>query len=88
MKVDHHTKSNHINTRLLIAIWGLGLILIGGLSLIPGDQTDLAMLGLGILLLGLNLARYLNHIQVSYFSITHRRDLARCGSLAFAPSRK
>jgi hypothetical protein len=28
------------------------------------------MFGLGILLLGLNLARYFNHIPVSYFSIT------------------
>ena len=63
-------KPNHLNDRLETATWGLGLILVGGLSLIPGDQTDLAMLGLGMLLLGLNLVRAIRQIPVSYFSIT------------------
>lgn len=63
-------KLNHLNNRLETATWGLGLILIGGLSLIPGNQTDLALLGLGMLLLGLNLVRAIRQIPVSYFSIT------------------
>ena len=63
-------KLNHLNDRLETATWGLGLILVGGLSLIPGDQTDLAMLGLGMLLLGLNLVRAIRQIPVSYFSLT------------------
>ena len=63
-------KQNHLNARLETATWGLGFILVGGLGLIPGDQTDLAMLGLGMLLVGLNLVRAVRQIPVSYFSIT------------------
>jgi hypothetical protein len=48
----------------------VGFILVGVLSLVPGDQTDIALLGLGIILLLLNLARYISNITVSYFTIT------------------
>jgi hypothetical protein len=64
------SKIEHSNARMLTAAWGLGLIFIGSLSLIPGDQTNIAMLGLGLLLLGLNLIRFIRQISVSYFSIT------------------
>ena len=50
--------------------WGAVFITVGGFSLIPGDQTGIAMLGIGIIFLGLNLARYLSHIPVSPFTIT------------------
>lgn len=49
--------------------WGAFFILIGTLSLIPGDQTSLAILGAGALLLGLNLARSLSRLEVNGFSI-------------------
>ncbi len=49
--------------------WGAFFILIGVLSLIPGDQTSLAILGSGVIMLGLNLARSLSRIPVNGFSI-------------------
>ena len=58
-KVDH---------RLQMAAWGIIIILLGGLRLVPGDQTSLFVLGIGIILLGLNLLRYVNKIPMNGFS--------------------
>jgi hypothetical protein len=49
--------------------WGVLFILIGSLSLIPGDQTSLAILGGGVILLGLNLGRSLSKIPMNGFSL-------------------
>ena len=49
--------------------WGALLILIGSLSLVPGDQTSLAVLGSGAILLGLNVWRSLSGIAMNGFSI-------------------
>ncbi len=57
--------------RLLERIgWGLFLILIGGLLLVPQGQVPEGswLLGAGAILLGVNLARYLNGIAPSYFT--------------------
>ena len=61
-----HTKKvdNHLQT----AAWGIIIILFGGLSLIPGNQTKLFVLGIGIILLGYNLLRYVNKIPINGFS--------------------
>ena len=57
-----------IDDRLQTAAWGIIIILFGGLSLIPGDQTRLFVLGIGIILLGLNLLRSVNKIPINGFS--------------------
>jgi hypothetical protein len=64
---------NHIRTldaRIETVAWGAILILVGGLSVIPGNQGGVALLGIGIILLGLNLARNVSRIPVSPFSVT------------------
>ena len=59
-----------ISKRYETVAWGVGLIFFGILNLIPGEQVTIALLGLAVILLGLNLARYLNRVPMSYFSIT------------------
>lgn len=56
--------------RLQTAAWGIIIILFGGLGLVPGDQTNLFVLGIGVILLGLNLIRYINKIPINGFSTT------------------
>lgn len=61
--------AKNLDSRLETGAWGIIIILLGGLSLVPGDQTSLFVLGLGIILLGLNLLRYINRIPTNGFSI-------------------
>lgn len=68
MELDH---------RFEMTAWGCLLLLLGGLGLTPGDQTDIFLLGAGIILLGLNLARYWEKIPMNKFTIL-------LGSVAFA----
>lgn len=48
--------------------WGIGFIWVGIYSLIPGNQNSIGVLGIGIILLGLNLARLLSQIPINLFS--------------------
>ncbi len=57
-----------LDNRLQTAAWGIMIILFGGLSLVPGDQANLFVLGIGIILLGLNLLRYTSNIPINGFS--------------------
>ena len=50
--------------------WGLLFLLLGTLMIIPGDQNAIFVLGIGIVLLGLNLVRSIKKIPVSPFSTT------------------
>jgi hypothetical protein len=59
-----------LNKRYEAVAWGAMFLLLGILSLIPGDQNDVFVLGIGIILLGLNLARYLSKIPTNGFTIT------------------
>lgn len=61
-----------INRKLETIAWGVLLILLGVDFFVPGLLVPygIGMLGIGIILLGLNLARYLSHIPVNGFSIT------------------
>jgi hypothetical protein len=58
-----------LDNRLQTVTWGIIIILFGGLSLIPGDQANIFVLGIGIVLLGLNLLRFIKRIPVNTFSI-------------------
>ena len=59
-----------LNKRLESIGWGLFLIMIGGLSFVPDNQVPegLWSIGVGLILLGLNLARYLYGIRMSGFT--------------------
>lgn len=58
------------NKRLETMFWGLFLIMLGGWAFIPKESVPngLWSIGVGLLLLGLNAARYLNHIRMSGFT--------------------
>jgi hypothetical protein len=59
-----------LNKRLETTFWGLFLIMLGGWALIPDETIPKGAwsIGVGLLLLGLNLARYLNRIRMSGFT--------------------
>jgi len=60
-----------LNKRLESIGWGLFLIMIGGIWLVPDEQVPEGtwLIGAGLIMLGLNLARYLNGIRMSGFTI-------------------
>ncbi|HLF24784.1 MAG TPA: hypothetical protein VJG32_00490 [Anaerolineae bacterium] len=58
------------NRRYESIAWGALFIWIGAVWLIPGDAFGVGWLGIGVILLGLNLARRLRSIPTNWFSIT------------------
>jgi hypothetical protein len=72
-----------LNKRLETMGWGLFLIMAGGFALVPGDMIPKGLwsIGIGVIMLGLNLARYLNKIRMSGFT-TVLGILALLGGLA------
>lgn len=59
-----------LNRRLESVGWALFLIMAGGLALVPDSSLPQGvwLVGVGPIMLGLNLARYLNGIRMSGFS--------------------
>ena len=59
-----------LNKRLETISWGLFLVMFGGLKLVPASIVPEGawLLGAGLIMLGLNLARYLNAIPISGFT--------------------
>jgi hypothetical protein len=49
--------------------WALFLIMIGGIGLVPNVPPSTWLVGTGLIMLGLNLARSLNHLPVSGFTV-------------------
>ena len=60
---------NVLNQRYEAIAWGGIFILLGVLMFIPGDQNNVFVLGIGIILLVLNLARSLTQIAVNRFTV-------------------
>ena len=59
-----------LNKRLEAVFWGLFLIMLGGWALIPEETVPKGLwsIGVGVIMLGLNAARYLNKIRMSGFT--------------------
>ncbi len=59
-----------LNKRLETAAWGLFLIMLGGFMFVPKDRVPDGSwsIGVGLIMLGLNVARYFNHIRMSGFT--------------------
>ena len=59
-----------LNDRLEAMGWGLFLIMVGGFALIPGDQIPRGVwsIGVGLIMLGLNAARYYHGLKLSGFT--------------------
>lgn len=60
-----------LNKRLETTAWGLFLIMLGGFAFIPETMISKGYwsIGVGLIMLGLNLARYLNQIRMSGFTV-------------------
>jgi hypothetical protein len=58
------------NKRLESMGWGLFLIMLGGFSFVPPETIAKGFwsIGVGVIMLGLNLARYMNQIKMSGFT--------------------
>ena len=59
-----------LNKRLESMAWGLFLIMLGGFAFVPDNTIPGGVwsIGVGVIMLGLNLARYLNKIKMSGFT--------------------
>lgn len=60
-----------LNKRMENASWGLFLVMLGCLWLVPDERVpeDAWLLGAGVILLGLNALRFLNGIRPSGFTM-------------------
>ena len=59
---------NTLDKRYETFAWGVGFVSIGILSLIPGDQSGIGVLSIGLILIGLNLTRSLSKIPINTFT--------------------
>lgn len=59
-----------LNRRYKLVAWGALFILFGTINIVPGVPAGTGWLGIAIILLGLNLVRYLSKIPTSIISIT------------------
>ncbi len=59
-----------LDKRYGLVAWGAIFIWIGAIGLVPDLPEGIGWLGIAIILLGLNAARYLNKIPTSMISIT------------------
>jgi hypothetical protein len=59
-----------LNKRLETIGWGLFLIMLGGFALVPHELVakGLWSIGVGVIMLGLNITRYFNKIKMSGFT--------------------
>lgn len=64
--VDAHA----LNRRYETIAWGVFFIVFGIVNLVRGLPEGVGAVGIGIILLGLNLARYMSHIPTSGFTTT------------------
>lgn len=62
---------DELNKRLENISWGLFLIMLGGIWLVPDRYLPEGswLIGAGFILIGLNIVRYLNQIPMSSFSL-------------------
>ncbi|MGD8753825.1 MAG: hypothetical protein PVG14_20510 [Anaerolineales bacterium] len=59
-----------LNKRLETIGWGLFLVMLGGFLLVPHEMVNKGLwsIGVGLIMLGLNVARYFNNIKMSGFT--------------------
>lgn len=71
-----------LNKRLETMFWGLFLIMLGGWAFVPEETVPRGLwsIGVGLLFLGLNAARYFNGLRMSGFT-TFLGTLALLGGI-------
>lgn len=69
--MEEESPQQSLNQRLENISWGAFLVLIGGLWLVPDRWIPQGswLIGAGLIMLGLNLARYRNGIRMSGFTL-------------------
>ena len=72
-----------LNKRLETISWGCFLVMLGGFIFVPDMTVDKGVwpIGVGVIMLGLNIARYFNRIRMSGFT-TVLGILALCSGIA------
>jgi hypothetical protein len=66
-----NVQKSDLSKRLEAIGWALFLIMIGGIWLVPNERVPQGawLIGAGLIMLGLNVARHLSGIKISGFSI-------------------
>lgn len=62
-------RKQELNKRLETVSWGLFLIMLGGLFLVPAVPPGTWLIGAGVIMLGLNGIRLLAGIRASWFTL-------------------
>jgi len=70
VKLGQNPEKAALNKRLESVAWGLFLVMLGGFALVPDETIPRGAwsIGIGVIMLGLNAARYLNKIKMSGFT--------------------
>lgn len=71
LTLTHDKEKEQLNKRLETIGWALFLIMIGGLGLVPDEQVPEGtwLIGVGLIMLGLNAARLRYGIEMSTFTL-------------------
>lgn len=69
--IDQGISKSELNKRLEDSGWGFFLLMIGTLLLLPSELIPQGawLIGAGLIMLGLNCIRYINHISSSRFTV-------------------
>jgi hypothetical protein len=69
-EIAQKAEKQKFNKSLETIGWGLFLIMLGGFALVPGEQVPKGVwsIGVGVIMLGLNVARYFYKIKMSGFT--------------------
>lgn len=69
MSMSDHAPKQELNKRLETVSWGLFLIMLGGLAFAKDVPEGTWLIGVGVIMLGLNAVRILLGIRASWFTL-------------------
>lgn len=69
MSMSDQARKQDLNKRLETVSWGLFLIMLGGLAFVKGVPEGTWLIGVGLIMLGLNAVRILLGIRASWFTL-------------------
>jgi hypothetical protein len=69
MTMPQDARKQVLNKQLETVSWGLFLIMIGGFALVKGVPEGTWLIGVGVIMLGLNAVRLMVGIRASWFTV-------------------
>ena len=69
MSMSGEARKQELNKRLETVSWGLFLIMLGGLAFVRDVPEGTWLIGVGVIMLGLNAVRLLAGIRASWFTL-------------------